>query len=247
MFLFFACFWSLVSFAQSVTIDPKANTTPIFEIKSTTEGMVMPKMTVAQRNAITGLTAGTQVYCTNCSPYGPYSYDGGSWVAMFQTTTVSPITYTVGQAAQGGIVFWIDPASGGQHGLVAATSDVSSLYGWGLSTTGFVCVPSKGMYAGYENTTFISQAFKEYLWVGARNCKAYNGGGYGDWYLPSIDELAALYTTRNLIGGFVNANYWSSTENANASCCAFKIDFSTGNIIDSYKESYYRIRPIRRF
>lgn len=34
-------------FTQSVTIDPKANITPILDTKSTNEGIVLPKMTVA--------------------------------------------------------------------------------------------------------------------------------------------------------------------------------------------------------
>jgi hypothetical protein len=42
--------------------------------------------------------------------------------------------------------------------------------------------------------------------------RAYDGGGYTDWYLPSLDELNKLYLNRTAIGGFVNSYYASSSE-----------------------------------
>ena len=42
--------------------------------------------------------------------------------------------------------------------------------------------------------------------------RAYNGGGYTDWYLPSKDELNKLYLSKEAIGGFVYVCYWSSSE-----------------------------------
>ena len=244
---------SIYANAQSVTIDPRANTTPIVDIKSTTEGMVMPKMTVAQRNAITGLTAGTQVYCTNCTPYGPYSYDGGSWVAMFQTQTVSPITYTVGQAAQGGIIFWIDPASGGQHGLVAATSDVvsrnSNAFWYGdHATSGLpICAYSTGIYGGEFNTKLALQKMNVNVYMIFGVVAAFNSGGYGDWYVPSINELKLIFDNRNTIGNFSATDYWSSTEQLDGWAYAKYINFSTGSILSKLKGEYGQVRPIRRF
>lgn len=243
-------------FAQSVTIDPRANSTPIVDIKSTTEGMVMPKMTVAQRNAITGLTAGTQVYCTNCTPYGPYVYNGGTWVAMFQTTTVSPITYTVGQAAQGGIVFWIDPASGGQHGLVADRYDYGGRWHWSsFSDTHPYCgARATGYYGGEFNTNrMLENEDVRNDYSVAQKCRAYGGEGdnrdtfsYGDWYLPSLGELKLMYSLRNVIGNFNTTNkYWSSTEVTQSS--SYVTDFVNGQEYISDKETYYAARCIRRF
>ena len=43
--------------------------------------------------------------------------------------------------------------------------------------------------------------------------RAYAGGGYHDWYLPSKDELNKLWISREAIGGFnYGAGYWSSSE-----------------------------------
>jgi hypothetical protein len=42
--------------------------------------------------------------------------------------------------------------------------------------------------------------------------RAYKGGGYADWYLPSKDELNKLHVKRKAIGGSWRADYWSSSE-----------------------------------
>ena len=46
----------------------------------------------------------------------------------------------------------------------------------------------------------------------AKVCADFQGGGYGDWYLPSKSELNLMYNQKDVIGGFANALYWSSTE-----------------------------------
>lgn len=44
-------------------------------------------------------------------------------------------------------------------------------------------------------------------------CKNLNAGGHTDWYVPSLNELAVLYSNRSIIGGFVtNGPYWTSTD-----------------------------------
>ncbi|WP_428660737.1 hypothetical protein [Runella sp.] len=254
--------WSVVSIAlaQSVLIDPKANTLPIVDIKSTNGngGVAMPRMTVAQRNVI-ALQVGLQVYCTDCTPAGPYSYDGGSWVAMFQTQTVSPITYTVGQAAQGGMVFWVDPASGGQHGLVVDKYDIMNggCWDWPNSYSSFTpyCgAHAFGYYGGEFNTArMLDKQDEGYFYAPAQACRAFGGGensitkfSYGDWYVPSVGELNLLYTLRNTIGNFdTGKKYWSSTESSPT--LSYYVNFANGisNTLD--KATYCAARCIRRF
>ncbi|MFT5164793.1 MAG: hypothetical protein ACI8P3_000016 [Saprospiraceae bacterium] len=54
-----------------------------------------------------------------------------------------------------------------------------------------------------------------FVWDDAvAKCKAYEGGGYTDWYLPSNFEFFLLFTNlyRKGLGGFDNGDYWSSSE-----------------------------------
>jgi hypothetical protein len=49
----------------------------------------------------------------------------------------------------------------------------------------------------------------EVTWYNAkRECKELGKG----WRLPTKDELDKIYGNKDLIGNFVNTNYWSSTE-----------------------------------
>ena len=51
------------------------------EISSTTQGLLPPRMTAAQRNAISTPVAGLMVWCSNCGSKGEIQiYDGSEWV-----------------------------------------------------------------------------------------------------------------------------------------------------------------------
>lgn len=75
--------------------------------------------------------------------------------------------------------------------------------------------------------------------------------GYDDWFLPSHDELNAMYTNLHDqgVGGFLSTYYWSSSE-VQASY-ARNQDFYNGNRnaphVDNKKSKYKHIRPIRAF
>nr|WP_321265391.1 InlB B-repeat-containing protein [uncultured Sphaerochaeta sp.] len=73
------------------------------------------------------------------------------------------------------------------------------------------------------------------------------GVTYDDWFLPSREELALMYWNlkQHNLGGFSDANYWSSTEK-NALYAAF-FDFNGGQNYDGYRYSDFRVRPIRAY
>ena len=58
----------------------------IFTMHSTTRGMLLPRMTKAQRNAITSPVAGLMIYQTDSGNNGIRIYDGTNWLAP-QTVT----------------------------------------------------------------------------------------------------------------------------------------------------------------
>ena len=69
------------------------------------------------------------------------------------------------------------------------------------------------MGTGLSNTNMIVASEGAGTTYAAGLARAYTGGGYTNWYLPSQAELAGIYTNRNLIGStFSRTYYWSSSE-----------------------------------
>jgi hypothetical protein len=140
-------------------------------------------------------------------------------VIFYQSQSQSK-TLTIGQSYQGGIIAYIlqpgDPgySSSVQHGLIAAPSDQSTGIQWynGSYITTGATRTAIGTGMANTNAIIVAQGTGSYA---ASICKAYNGGGYSDWYLPSLNELNKLFLKKNKIGGFSNYFYWSSTEIGN--------------------------------
>ena len=67
-------------------------TTAILEASSTTQGFLPPRMTLAQRIAITNPAQGLMIYCTNCGTYGePEYFNGNSWLTFSGAATSKAI------------------------------------------------------------------------------------------------------------------------------------------------------------
>ena len=81
-------------------------------------------------------------------------------------------------------------------------------------------------------------------------CKNSVAGGYTDWRLPTIDELAAMYTEKERIGGFEQSEYWSSTLFISTSTYSknyYYVDFFNGNVDFDYVEFHKHGRCVRTF
>ena len=149
----------------------------------------------------------------------------------------------IGDSYQGGKIFYIDGT--GLHGLIAATSDISTGAPWGdfgLTITG---ADGTAIGTGNQNTIDIMAGCAT-PGIAARLCGDLVQGGYSDWYLPSKDELEKLYINRTAVGNFFNVQYWSSSERD--SYDVWMMDFSNGNkdYLDKYYNSF-RVRAIRSF
>ncbi len=180
----------------------------------------------------TKVTAGTNVTVTG----------SGTTASPYVVNATGATTLTIGQAYQGGIIFWLDAT--GQHGLIAATADQSEGIQWyngSYTTTNAV---RDGIGAGMYNTERIiaNQGAGSYA---AQLCANYQGGGYGDWYLPSKYELNLLYLQKDAVGGFASSYYWSSTEYNNNG--AQKQYFYDGSQYLDDKKNNYRVRAVRAF
>ncbi len=122
-----------------------------------------------------------------------------------------PHTYAIGDTGPaGGIVFYI--RDDGLHGMEAAPADQSSAE-WGCYVTDIAGADGTAVGTGAQNTADILAGCSE-SGIAARIADDYTLNGYDDWFLPSKDELNLLYQQKDVVGGFADVGYWSSTEYA---------------------------------
>jgi hypothetical protein len=188
----------------------------VLEANSTSQGFLPPRMTAAQKNAISNPVPGLMLWCTNCGVNGElqiYSEDN-TWKNLSGNTAAVAYTPAVGESYRGGVVAYVlqssDPGyeASTPHGIIAATVDQSTSTAWSSTATLTRLNNGTGLGTGLANTNKII-ALNE-INNAAKSATEYNGGGYTDWYLPSQEEIRKLYGIRNSINfsGF----YWTSSE-----------------------------------
>jgi hypothetical protein len=254
--------------AQGVKIGNNTNAadaSAMLDVESTNKGLLVPRMTESQRDAIGSPATGLLVFQTDITP-GFYYWDGTVWQALGAVSSGSP-PLAIGDNAHGGIVFYIfqsgDPGyvSGEEHGLVCALADQSSGSEWGCYGISISGADGTALGTGAQNTFDILAAGCTPLGIAAELCDAYsityNGTVYDDWFLPSKDELDLMYQSRTTINATVLANggsslasgynnyYWSSTEiDGNQ---AWIQRFYNGNQYDLSKYGSEYVRAVRAF
>ncbi len=200
--------------------------------------------TGAFSSALTGLSGGVTYYVR------AYAKNLAGTGYGNQVTFKTPVV--IGQSYQGGIVAYIfqfgDPGydANTQHGLIAASVDGISTITWYKGV--YVTTGATGtiLGTGLSNTTkIISVQGATSTTYAAGFAQAYNAGTYNDWYLPSKDELNKLYLNRTAIGGFIQSNYWTSTESSNQ--FAWYQSFPDGYQGTAAKLNTFKIRAVRTF
>ncbi len=107
------------------------NTSSLLEMNSTTKGLLIPRMTVTQRNAIATPAAGLMIYQTN-STSGFYYYDGTGWKAIAPKTNWA----LTGNAGTNPATNFIGTTDG--HPLVFRVNNLRAAYiDFGTSNTSF--------------------------------------------------------------------------------------------------------------
>jgi hypothetical protein len=171
----------------------------------------------------------------------------------------------VGAPYGGGIIAYIlrpyDPGylAGETHGLIAAAADQTGAGAtdgiqWALYDYQYADVPGAhglALGTGAANTTAIIAQNGAGADYAAGLARAYAGGGFGDWFLPSRAELYKLYQNRAAIGGFhtfnENTGYWSSSQLAGSAGLAWVQYFGNGFQSYYYKDYSFRVRAVRAF
>jgi chondroitin AC lyase len=164
----------------------------------------------------------------------------------------------LGEEYGGGIIVWLDET--GEQGLIVAKSDQHTGISWrngkavppqlyGDHGDRMVNAVRNGIYGGKYNTAIIIPQYTAdniYGDFAAKVCASCTEGGFGDWYLPSKDELDMVFQHKDNLGKFEGDLYWSSTE--------YNIGFVWGQNFSGYggqftqnKGSGYAVRCVRNF
>jgi len=124
----------------------------------------------------------------------------------------------IGPSGAGNVVFYVDGS--GQHGLEVKTTDAAG-----------------GVEMDWATAMTTEQAYDTCLTPVLRTPTC--------WHLPTKSELALLWEQKNVVGGFANSNYWSSTE-FNSYYAWFQT-FYRGDQYYYNKNDTSRVRAVRAF
>ena len=209
------------------------------EVKSTTKGLLIPRLTESQKTAVSNPATGLMIYQTDGTS-GFYFYNGSSWSKLVSASSSSSTTHAIGDNYGGGIVFhtW----DNGAHGLIVAKNEIgangpqnfTSTTGIKWGTNGDNVGSFRNGFGGGKGNTDIIIAktsnstiqYYDYAYSTAGGYAALFAAQYmptvasgeqafGDWYLPSIQELMLLIDNSYLFSGSgynSSHDYWSSTE-----------------------------------
>jgi uncharacterized protein (TIGR02145 family) len=141
------------------------------EVASTTSGVLLPRITFDQRNAITGPAEGLMIFCTDCGANGTLSvYSNGTW--MTYTACLVPSSTEESHIVSPGQVIWNWTAVTGSTGYKWNTT---ASYGTALdmgstaskTETGIICDTTYTRYiwaynaCGVSVSTTLSQAIAD--------------------------------------------------------------------------------------
>ena len=239
--ILFSLFLSGSTYAQTGIGTTTPDASAALDITSTTKGLLIPRMTAAQRDAITSPTQGLIIFCTNCA--------GGEGELQIKLTSSwrnlnagvgvnDPFPeIEIGQSYKGGILAYVmqpgdvdyDPLV--PHGLIAAPTD------------------------GSPTTYFDTPTAASNLVI----------NGFSDWRLPSYKELEQLYDNigpgaaapNTNVGGFSPDTYAPGNQvifdcGVNAFfrySCVYVFNFSNGLLEEVLRETVTVInwRAVRAF
>ncbi len=157
------------------------------DVTSTSKGLLIPRMTAAQRTAIASPAEGLLIYQTNV-PAGFYFYKAGVWTSLSETTS-----YPNGTATP---VLTICCQSWMTKNLDVATyrngdpiPKVTANAAWAALTTGAYC------YYNNDSATYAATYGKLYNWYAVNDPRGLAPEG---WHIPTDFEWTTL---ENCLGG----------------------------------------------
>jgi hypothetical protein len=196
------------------TVAPHASAA--LDITSTTQGILPPRMTLAQRNAIATPAEGLMISCTDCSVKGLHQYINGAWQAMTSSNTgnygtvVNPVTGKI----------WLDRNLGATQVATSSTDAASygDLYQWGrnadghqIRTSGTTATLATNYFT--TNGLFITTYASPYNWLSVVETHMWSGTAAENNPCPSgfristaaeWDQERRTWSSNNAAGAFAS-------------------------------------------
>lgn len=151
------------------------------DVNSETKGLLPPRMTLVQRNAIVAPVAGLQIWCSNCGNSGETQvYNGNQWTNMIGGVAASlpvagvPICSNVWTNKNLDVAFYRngDP-------IPKVTDPVA----WAALTTGAYC------YYNNDSSSYAAIYGKLYNWYALNDPRAVAPSG---WHIPNSGDIQLL-------------------------------------------------------
>ena len=188
----------------------------------------------------------------------PSSRVTGSYAGITQVGTLSAgnTSYSIGDTGPSGGKVFITPSTSGNttdlYFEVAPVSVQVQRY-WAQFTpvwynsTSVPLAQFDTIGTGKTNTVaIVNQGNTDPNVSAAKYCDDFTYGGFSDWFLPSRDELAQIYTNRVALGNNFGLGYfWSSSEAGFDA--AWVRYFTNGTETNIAKANNLYVRPVRSF
>ncbi len=235
------CSADSTSLTLTFDTDPTTLSADDITVTGATKGMLTGSGTTRSL-AISNITVGNgaTVSVAITSPYG-YSMSGSPVTAVVYRAAYIGMEYGGGKIAyifQSGDTGYV---AGEVHGLIVATEDQSTGIQWG-SYSGSL---GSAIGTGSANTDLLIAYNGSGTGYAAGLARAYNGGGYTDWYLPTRSDCNRIWANKSKNGGPTGNLYWTSSCYSSTEPVMFS--FSDGNDYTPAASNLYYVRAVRNF